>query len=157
MPGHTFAIAALRLSSTCLLACAACSCGSDTTSRTAAPATPSSQPIAASPTTSATPPCVRVGGNIREPRKVHDRQVVMPELVGTLRSHPGPFVYDATISVSGRVTNLRLVRPTSLTPPWPRIEKAFRTAIADWEYEPTLVGGQAVPVCLNITVRIEVR
>jgi hypothetical protein len=101
--------------------------------------------------------CVRVGGAIRAPHKVRDRHAELSEAARRTSTHGGVLIYDATIDESGQVRNLRLASPVDPAAPWPEMEKAWRTAIGEWQYEPTLVNGHASRVCMTISVTIDVR
>lgn len=113
--------------------------------------------ITSTPDPSPTPPCVRVGNSIRPPRRIRDRKIEMPRPPSPLRSFPDVFIYEATIDVAGRVSELRRIRPKTLKDRWVPYDVRFREAIGGWEYEPLLVKGKPMPVCMEISVRIEVR
>ena len=40
--------------------------------------------------------------------------------------------------------------------PWPSLERLWREAILEWRYEPSVIDGQPVAVCLTATVTIDV-
>ena len=49
------------------------------------------------------------------------------------------------------------VREASLQPPFPPLGKAITDALQQWRYEPLIIDGRAVPVCLIITTTIHWR
>ncbi len=106
---------------------------------------------------SSPPACVRVGGSIREPRKVHHKHAELSEATRSVSTHGGVLIYDATIDEQGQVRDVHLLKPVDSAAPWPEIERAWRTAIAKWRYEPTLVNGKASRVCMTMSVIIDVR
>jgi hypothetical protein len=54
------------------------------------------------------------------------------------------------------VNEVRLLKPIDDTDPWPSIDRLWRAAILDWRYQPTIVDGTPVAVCLPVTVIIDV-
>ncbi len=113
---------------------------------------PASSPAAEA---GAAAPCVRVGGAIKEPRKTRHAALVIPDSVEKTGMSPGELVYDATIDPAGNVRDLKLRDPSRLGGPWSEVDQAARTAISTWRYEPTLVDGKPVSVCMTINVRAE--
>ncbi len=88
---------------------------------------------------------VRVGGNIREPRKIKDVAPVMPEAArrtGVI----GIVIVEATINEQGRVSHARILRSV------PQLDQAALDAVRQWEYEPVLVNGVPRTVILTVTV-----
>jgi hypothetical protein len=115
-------------------------------------------PLTAAATTSPLP-CVRVGGPVREPRKLRHVPVRLPDAVRRIREGL-PFqllAYEARIDESGSIADIAPVEPVSAESPWPEINEAAVRAIRQWRYASTHEGGKAVSVCLTVTVRIEVR
>ena len=45
-------------------------------------------------------------------------------------------------------------RAFSFDPAWPEFEDAIAAGIRSWIYEPAMVDGTAVPVCVTVSVRI---
>ena len=87
----------------------------------------------------------RVGGDIREPRRIRGALPVYPELAR--RAHvEGKVVLECVIDVDGRVTDLRVMSGH------PLLADAARDAVRHWEYIPTRLNGQPVPVILVVTV-----
>jgi TonB family protein len=88
---------------------------------------------------------VRVGGTIREPRKIKDVPPVMPEAArraGVI----GIVIVEATIDAQGRVSNARILRSI------PLLDQAALEAVRQWEYEPVLVNGVPQRVVMTVTV-----
>jgi hypothetical protein len=65
-------------------------------------------------------------------------------------------VFAATIDASGNVVSVRLVNDIDTRHPWPTIADWWRSAIADWRYEPSTQHNKAVAVCMTVTVNIHV-
>jgi protein TonB len=98
----------------------------------------------APPPPAATP--VRVGGDIREPRKILDVTPVYPELAARARVE-GIVIIEATIDTRGRVANATVLRGV------PVLEEAALEAVRKWVYTPTLLDGVPTPVIMTVTVR----
>jgi protein TonB len=88
---------------------------------------------------------VRVGGQIKEPKKVKDVRPIYPPIAQSARVQ-GVVIIEATIGVDGRVTNARVIRPVAL------LDQAALEAVKQWVFTPTMLNGQAVPVIMTVTV-----
>jgi protein TonB len=93
---------------------------------------------------------VRVGGKIREPRKVVHVPPVYPVVAAKARI-AGFVVIEATIDERGRVRDAKVLRPV------PILDEAALEAVRQWVYTPTLLDGVPTPVIMMITVRFELR
>jgi hypothetical protein len=101
------------------------------------------------------PACVSVSrGEVRPPRKLHDSR---PDWAAMqkIRVPGGPLIFDAVINANGSVTDVRAHRLRARRRPSARLEDLWRKAIQEWTFEPTTVDGQAVPVCMTVTVTID--
>ena len=93
---------------------------------------------------------VRVGGDIREPRKVVDVPPVYPEMA--LKAHvEGIVIIEATIDERGRVRDATVLRGV------PVLDEAALEAVRQWIYTPTLLDGVPRPVIMTITVRFQLK
>ncbi len=113
---------------------------------------PSSQSASPSPT----PACTRPKPG-REPRKIVHRVAKLSAKAQATTTHGGVLIYDAVIDERGFVRDLKLLRPVASKEPWPELEAAWRTAMSEWQYEPTLVDGKPVRVCMTVSLLIHVR
>jgi protein TonB len=90
-------------------------------------------------------PAVRVGGDIREPRRIHGSAPAYPDLAR--RAHiQGKVVLECVIDTEGRVTELRVVSGS------PILAEAATEAVRRWIYSPTTLNGQPIRVILTVTV-----
>lgn len=105
-------------------------------------------PEAAAP--AATVKAVRVGGDIREPRKVVDVPPVYPEMALKARVE-GIVIIEATIDERGRVREAKVLRGV------PVLDEAALEAVRQWVYTPTLLDGVPRPVIMTITVRFQIK
>jgi len=93
---------------------------------------------------------VRVGGDIREPRKVLDVAPAYPDLA--LKAHlEGIVIIEATIDARGRVADAKVLRSV------PMLDDAALEAVRRWVYTPTLLGGVPTPVVMTVTVTFRLK
>lgn len=93
---------------------------------------------------------VRVGGDVREPRKVLDVAPVYPPLAA--KAHvEGVVILEATIDERGRVVNATVLRGV------PVLDEAALEAVRRWVYTPTLVDGVPTPIILTVTVNFRLQ
>ena len=92
---------------------------------------------------------VRVGSGIRPPQKIKDVKPVYP--AEAQRSGiQGVVVVEATIDAAGKVRNAVVLRSI------PALDAAALAAVRQWEFAPTIVNGQAVPIIFIMTVNFTV-
>jgi protein TonB len=95
-------------------------------------------------------PVVRVGGLIREPRKIKDVAPVYPSIAREARIQ-GVVILEATITPQGRVKDAKVLRGL------PALDEAAVAAVEQWAYTPTLLGGVPVSVIMTVTVNFVLR
>ena len=89
---------------------------------------------------------VRPGGKVVAPTRTKHVLPVYPRLA-QLAKVDGDVLIEAIIGPDGRVREARLLRSISL------LDEAALDAVRAWEYSPTLLNGQPVPVIMTVTVR----
>jgi protein TonB len=93
---------------------------------------------------------VRVGGDIREPRKVVDVAPVYPEVA--MKAYlEGIVIIECTIDERGRVREATVLRGV------PLLDEAALAAVRRWVYTPTLLDGVPRPVIMTVTVRFQLK
>ena len=90
---------------------------------------------------------VRVGGNIRPPRKLVDVRPVYPQAMRDAGLE-GIVSLAALIDVAGRVSSVRVTG----SPAHPDLAKAAADAVRQWQFSPTLLNGETVEVLMNVSV-----
>jgi TonB family protein len=96
---------------------------------------------------------VRIGRSVRAPKKLRDVPPKYPELPpGTQAS--GMWLGEILINNSGKITRVWALREVRFVPPFPAFNNAITDAIQQWEFEPLLVQGKSVPVCVTVTMNI---
>jgi TonB family protein len=93
---------------------------------------------------------VRVGGDIREPRRIHYVEPVYPP-IARAAAVSGTVIIDATIAADGTVRDMRVLRSV------PLLEQAALDAVRMWQYSPTLLNGRPVEVVMTVTVTFSAR
>lgn len=93
---------------------------------------------------------LRIGGLIREPRKLRHVAPGYPEIARAARIE-GTVVVECTLTPEGQVAGARVVTGHPLLAP-----SALR-AVQQWLYQPTLLNGVPVPVIMTVTVRFDLR
>jgi protein TonB len=88
---------------------------------------------------------VRVGQGVRAPRLILGPQPVYPVLARQGRIS-GAVVIDAVIDTQGNIVEMRTVSGH------PILVLAAMEALRHWKYEPTILGGEAIPVELLVTI-----
>lgn len=91
---------------------------------------------------------VRVGGQIKEPRKLRNVPPDYPEIAKQARVQ-GVVILESTISPQGQVQDVRVLRGI------PLLDQAAVEAVKQWVYTPTLLNGVAVPVIMTVTVNFK--
>ncbi len=82
---------------------------------------------------------VRVGGDVKAPRKIVDVKPLYPDNARAGRA-TGLVVLDVTIAIDGSVSNTRVLRSS------PLFDQAAIDAVTQWKFEPTVLNGAPVEV-----------
>jgi protein TonB len=91
------------------------------------------------------PQAVRVGGQIKEPKKLKNVNPSYPDIAKQARVQ-GVVILECTISPQGKVTDVKVLRGI------PLLDSAAIEAVKQWVYSPTLLNGVPVPVIMTVTV-----
>lgn len=89
---------------------------------------------------------IRVANLPVSPRKIVDVRPLYPDLARSARVE-GTIIMEAVLDVSGRVTQVRLLKSV------PLLDQTAIDAVRRWRYTPSSYGGHAVSVLMTITVR----
>lgn len=90
---------------------------------------------------------VRMGGNIKPPRKLVDVRPIYPQAMRDAGLE-GVVSLTALIDVAGRVSSVRVIG----SPAHPDLGRAAAEAVRQWQFSPTLLNGEAVEVLMNVQV-----
>jgi protein TonB len=91
------------------------------------------------------PAAVRVGGQIKEPKKLKNVAPAYPDIAKQARVQ-GVVILECTISPQGKVSDVKVLRGI------PLLDAAAIEAVKQWVYSPTLLNGVPVPVIMTVTV-----
>jgi TonB family protein len=97
--------------------------------------------------TGGSPTPVRVGGNIRAPRKLVDEKPVYPRRM-VEAGLEGKVSVEAVIGIDGRVARARATTGQV----HPELAQAAVDAVRQWRFEPTLLNGAPVEVVMTVSV-----
>jgi len=86
----------------------------------------------------------------KPPKKIKDVNPRYPTEARRARVQ-GIVILEAIIDIKGKVTNVRVLRSI------PALDEAAIEAVKQWEYEPTLLEGQPVPIVMTVTVNFAFR
>jgi TonB family protein len=89
---------------------------------------------------------LRVGGNIRTPRKVKDVRPLYPQEARDAGVQ-GVVIIEMRVEADGRVGSARVLRSI------PLLDQAALDAVQQWEFEPTLLNGAPIAVVMTVTVQ----
>jgi protein TonB len=88
---------------------------------------------------------VRVGGDIKEPKKIKDQKPVYPQIAQTAKVQ-GIVIIEATIGKDGSVKDAKVLRSV------PLLDQAALDAVRQWKFTPTLLNNVPVEVVMTVTV-----
>jgi TonB family protein len=92
----------------------------------------------------------RVGGVIKEPKKIRHVPPAYPSMAQQAHIE-GIVIIEAIIGVDGRVKEARVLRSK------PLLEQAALDAVRQWEFTPTTLNGVPVPVIMTVTVNFTLK
>src|SRR5688572_8975263 len=89
---------------------------------------------------------VRVGGSIQPPQRTRYVEPIYPE-VAHAKGLSGVVIVEFVIGTTGRVRNVRVLRSA------PPFDGPAVSAVRQWRYKPTFLGGTSVPVIITVSVQ----
>jgi hypothetical protein len=103
-------------------------------------------------------PVYKIGGEVLAPRQLGRADLPIPDSCRERHRFEGDvFVYQALITETGEVENVRTLKKPIITPPCPEWEDQQIKALSRWRYEPATLKGKPVAVELTITQIIDFR
>ena len=88
---------------------------------------------------------IRVGGSIREPKKIRDVRPIYPaEAIAA--GAEGVVIIEAVIGRDGTVQNARVIKGL------PGLDDAALGAVRQWLFTPTMLNGRPIEVVMTVTV-----
>jgi periplasmic protein TonB len=102
------------------------------------------------PTPRVAPPPAPVGAKVKAPTKLKDVRPIYP-VIAQLVKVQGIVIVEATIGPTGKVQDAKVLRSH------PLLESAALDAVRQWEFTPTLLNGNPVPVVMTVTVDFRLR
>ena len=93
---------------------------------------------------------VRIGGDIKAPKKLKDVRPAYPQEAQDAGVQ-GIVIIEAIIDRQGAVREAQVIRSV------PMLDDAAVDSVLEWEYAPTILGGQPVEVIMTVTVNFTLR
>lgn len=88
---------------------------------------------------------LRIGGSVAEPRRTRHVSAVYPQAARSTRQSGAVYV-EFVVDQTGTVNSAKVLKS------WPPFDAAALAAVRQWRYEPTILGGAAVPVIMTAVV-----
>jgi hypothetical protein len=88
------------------------------------------------------------------PRKLRDVPIEFPTRPGATKAGSSIWLGDALVDQDGKVRAVWTLRPLRFEPAWPEFDDAIAAGIRQWTYEPAVVDGKPVPVCVTVSVSL---
>ena len=88
---------------------------------------------------------LRVGGDIKAPRKIKDVKPVYPPAAREAGIN-GVVIIEVKIGTDGRVEEGQVLKSI------PLLDEAALDAVKQWQFEPTLLNGAPVPIMMTVTI-----
>ena len=93
---------------------------------------------------------IRQGGDIRPPAKIRHVAPVYPPIALASRVE-GVVILEVVIGENGRVQDVRVLRSR------PLLDQAAVDAVRQWQFTPTLLNGEPVPIVMTVTVSFQLK
>lgn len=94
---------------------------------------------------------IRVGGQIKEPKKTKHVLPVYPEIARKARLE-GTVILEVIVSKQGKVRDIKVLKGLSMG-----LTEAAVEAVRQWEYEPSTLNGRPVEVIITVTSRFSLQ
>jgi hypothetical protein len=88
----------------------------------------------------------------RPPRKLRSVPPDYPTRQGSSKALSSIWLGEALVAPDGHVRDVWTIRPLRFEPVWPEFEEAILASIRQSVYEPVVIDGKAVPICITISV-----
>ena len=101
--------------------------------------------------------CYRADTEVPEPPLLKTAEIKVDDKLrgGLLKS--ALLVYQVTVDKSGRISEVRTIGERPKEPPWPQLHDAAIAALKEYKYAKTVVRGAAAPVCLMVSLNVDLR
>jgi TonB family protein len=93
---------------------------------------------------------IRIGGAVKEPKKIKDVKPIYPP-DALAAGVEGIVIIETTIAADGGVANAQILRSV------PALDQAALDAVLQWKYTPTVLDGTPVEVLMTVTVNFTLR
>jgi hypothetical protein len=98
----------------------------------------------------------KIGGRVRSPKKLRDVAPKYPDQPAQTKASE-MWAGEVLIDAKGKISHVWTIREVNFKPPFPEFNESIVEAIRQWEFEPTIIGNAATPVCMVVTMNINWR
>ena len=96
-----------------------------------------------------------VGKGVRMPRKIHQVKPAYPSLPPNTRVKSNTWVGEILLDQTGTVSQVWTIREMQFTPRFPAFSRAVVDAVWQWRFEPAMIDGRAIPLCMTTSVLVD--
>jgi len=100
---------------------------------------------------------VLVGKGVQAPVKIHDAKPDYSSVPAAARVKSSIWIGEVLVDDQGAISHVWSLREIQLEPAFPAFNRAIVDAIRQWRFEPAMLGGKAIPICMTVTVGLEVQ
>jgi hypothetical protein len=97
----------------------------------------------------------RVGKDVPMPEKIFQVHPEYPSLPADTRVKSNTWVGEILLDATGAVSQVWTIREMQFVPPFPAFNRAVIGAVAKWRFEPAMIDGKAIPLCMTTSVRVD--
>jgi hypothetical protein len=94
---------------------------------------------------------VRAGKGVPQPRKIHNLTPKYPDLPTGMRIKVNHWVGELLVDSQGLVKQVWATREMTFIPQFPAFNLAIVDAFRQWRFEPVVIQGERVPICVTVT------
>jgi hypothetical protein len=100
---------------------------------------------------------VLVGKGVQAPVKIRDAKPDYSSVPAAARVKSSIWIGEVLVDDQGAISHVWALREIQLEPAFPAFNRAIVDAIRQWRFEPAMLGGKAIPICMTVTVGLEVQ
>lgn len=100
---------------------------------------------------------VLVGKGVQAPVKIRDAKPDYSSARATARVKSSIWIGEVLVDDQGVISHVWSLQEIQLEPAFPAFNGAIVDAISQWRFQPAMLGGKAIPICMTVTVGLEVR
>jgi len=95
------------------------------------------------------------GNGMRTPKRINQVQPAYPPLPPNTRVKSNAWLGEILLDQTGRVSGVWTIRDMQFVPPFPAFNLAVVDEIRRWRFEPAMIDGKAVRLCMTTSVLVD--